>query len=113
MTLYGRCFIILTSYQGRSNEFASNTFIILFHFLTFPRVAVGDGDGSDLSMEVLQNGQVTFKLAYNTPGLNKLKSKGDSLKVTIDESINLTVVGDTKIRFHSTNGVNIFLLFIL
>jgi len=48
-------------------------------------------------------------MAFNAPESNKLKSKGDSLKVIIDESVNLTVVGDTKIRFHSTNSVSYFL----
>ena len=70
--------------------------------------AVGNGDGSDLSMEIVQNNQVVYKLAFDDPGKNGVKSKGDSLKVTLDEQKKVTIVGDTKFRFHSSNGVRNF-----
>ncbi|XP_066918370.1 phosphatidylinositol 3,4,5-trisphosphate 3-phosphatase TPTE2-like isoform X2 [Clytia hemisphaerica] len=64
---------------------------------------VGNGDGSDLSVEIVQNGQIIHKVVFNEPGTNFLKTKGDSLKVIFNEKDNLMVVGDTKVRFHSSN----------
>lgn len=65
---------------------------------------VGNGDGSDLSMEIVQNGQVTYKVVFKEPGNVLLTTKGDSLKISMDEKEQVMVVGDVKLRFHSTNG---------
>ena len=78
----------------------------IFNFLIFQTIAVGNGNGSDLSMEIVQNNQIIYKLAFDDPGKNMLKPKSDSLKVIFDEQKKLTIVGDTKFRFHCSNGVN-------
>ena len=85
--------------------------MISIRFVSF-FVAVGNGDGSDLSVEIVQNGQIIYKVVFNQPGTNYLKTKGDSLKVIFDEKDNLMVVGDTKVRFHSSNTVSSLRFFV-
>ena len=78
----------------------------LFFFSIFQTTAVGIGNGSDLSMEIVQNNQIIYKLAFDDPGKNMLKPKSDTLKVIFDEEQKITIVGDTKFRFHCSNGVS-------
>ncbi|XP_065668918.1 phosphatidylinositol 3,4,5-trisphosphate 3-phosphatase TPTE2 isoform X4 [Hydra vulgaris] len=65
---------------------------------------VGNGNGSDLRMEVIVNGHVIFELNFKVPISCKVSLKGsDTLVVKFNLDDFPVLSGDVKFKFHSSN----------
>lgn len=65
---------------------------------------VGNGDGSDLKMEVIINGRVIYELNFNVPIVGQVTRKGDEVKVKFNVDDTPVVSADVKVRFYSSNA---------
>ena len=67
---------------------------------------VGNGDGSDLRMEVVINGRTVYELNFNVPITGKITRNNDNLKIKFNADDCPVIAGDVKIRFHCSNPVS-------
>ncbi|XP_065058372.1 phosphatidylinositol 3,4,5-trisphosphate 3-phosphatase TPTE2-like [Rhopilema esculentum] len=66
----------------------------------------GNGDGSDLKMEIIIDGNVVFTFVFNAPMDAKIThkhDKGSSVKATFNEHACPVLSGDVKVAFHSSS----------
>lgn len=67
---------------------------------------IGNGDGSDLKMEVIVEGRVVYTLVFNAPMDAKIihkNHKGGRVKATLAEGACQVLAGDIKIKFYSSS----------
>jgi PTEN phosphatase family protein len=70
---------------------------------------IGNGDGTDLHLEIIVNKQVVHELPFNLPVAQqvekavKIIKENDEIKIKFNEESCPALSGDIKVRFHSSN----------
>eukprot|EP00112_Aurelia_sp_Birch-Aquarium-sp1_P024593 Seg784.6_Seg784.1 transcript_id=Seg784.6_Seg784.1/GoldUCD/mRNA.D3Y31 product="Phosphatidylinositol 3 4 5-trisphosphate 3-phosphatase TPTE2" protein_id=Seg784.6_Seg784.1/GoldUCD/D3Y31 len=81
---------------------------LVFASIKLKRIkGVGNGDGSDLKMEVIVNSRVIYTLVFNAPLDAEIKHKTEKegrVKAILNGSACPVLSGDTKIKFYSSSS---------
>lgn len=67
---------------------------------------VGNGDGSDIRLEIVMDSKIVHSIKFNELDKDRLVKHFDHIKIMFSAEDNINVCGDVKFRFISSNSVS-------